>query len=147
MAAGLQENRVADDGADRGQRQSFPRRNLRCVLRHGDQPNHEIRGGGDRGGVLAYIFGAVWFEHRLLFSLGTLLDLHNLIRRGGTRSRYVERGDVAADARVGFAFLSGSETVTVVPSPTGCTFISPPCSATRPFTIDRPRPVPSWRRS
>ena len=27
------------------------------------------------------------------------------------------------------------------------TCMSPPCSATRPFTIESPRPVPSWRRS
>ena len=27
-----------------------------------------------------------------------------------------------------------------------CTFISPLCNATRPFTIDRPRPVPSCLR-
>ncbi len=36
--------------------------------------------------------------------------------------------------------------VMVVPSSIRlCTCISPPCMPTRPFTMDRPRPVPSWR--
>ncbi len=43
---------------------------------------------------------------------------------------------------------SGSAIEIEVPLPSSlCTCMSPPCSATRPFTIDRPRPVPSWRRS
>ena len=69
---------------------------------------------------------------------------------GEDESRAVVRGfHVAhvAGALREFSMVSGMRTVTLVPASTRLWIDnSPPCSATRPLTIDSPSPVPSWRR-
>ena len=86
-----------------------------------------------RLGTFLHLMGQSWS----IFGLGIVR-----IAAPASASRYCLMPPMAARRP------AASATVTVVPSPSLlCTLISPSCKPTRPFTIDRPRPVPSCRRS